>query len=179
MKFTAIDAIRNDQDEMIGVILEGGEKLMISDWEHQTLTSFKNVLFKVPQKGPFSKFIEKAISLKRTGEILQLPSYWRFGIKVEKTILTRSFKFIEDKHKEFLTRARMPFGHETVGDVEICLAENKKTGEKRLILNYLLSLNTENKKAEHSIKIGGKVSARTIREFEIPDTSEKIIINRI
>lgn len=178
-EFAVIDAIRNDQDEMIGVILEGGQKLMISEWEHQTLASFKNVLFKVPQKGPFSKFVDKAVSLKRTGEIIQLPSYWRFGIKVEKTILTRSFKFIEDKHKEFLTRARMPFGHETIGDVEICLAENKKTGEKRLILNYLLILENDSKKAEHFIKIGGKVSAKTIREFNIPGTSEKILINGI
>jgi hypothetical protein len=177
-EFAVIDAIRNERGEMIGVVLEGGKKLMISEWEHQTLASFKNVFFKVPQKGPFSKFIEKAISLKRTGEILQLQSYWRFGIVIEKSILTRSFKFVGDKHDEFLTRSRMPFGHETIGDIDICLAENKKTGEKRLIINYLLSLSTS-KKAKHLIKIGGKKTAKTIGEFEIPGTSEKILINQI
>jgi len=178
-EFSVIDAIRNENEEMIGVILKGGQKLMISEWEHQTLASFKNVLFKVPQKGPFSKLVEKATSLKRTGEIIQLPSYWRFGVKVEEVLVTRSFKFIGDKHNEFLTRARMPFGHETVGDIDICLAENKKTGEKRLILNYLLTLENVNKKAEHFVKIGGKQTAKTIQEFEIPGTSEKILINGI
>jgi len=178
-EFQVIEGIRNNKDELIGVIIEGGKKLMISEWEHQTLASFKNVIFRVPEKGPFSKLIKKPISLKRTGEVIQLPSYWRFGIKVGKNLLTRSFKFVEDKHNEFLTRTRMPFGHETIGDVDICLAENKKTGERRLILNYLLTLENDTKKAEHFIKIGGKLSAKTIQEFEIPGTSEKILINRI
>lgn len=178
-EFAVIDAIRNDQDEMIGVILEGGQKLMISDWEHQTLASFKNVIFRVPEKGPFSKLIKKPISLKRTGEVIQLPSYWRFGLKVEKTLVTRTFKFTGDKHNEFLTKSRMPFGHETIGDIEICLAYKKRTLETRIIINYLLNVDNSKKEVEHSIKIGGKVSAKTIQEFEIPGTSEKILINRI
>lgn len=178
-EFAAVDAIRNDQDEMIGVILEGGKTLMISEWEHKVLGSFRGVIFRIPQKGPFSKFIDKAISLKKDGTIIQLPSYWRFGIMIKKTLLTRSFKFVGDKHNDFLTRARMPFGHETVGDVDVCLAENQKTGEKRVIINYLLTPENSERKVEHFLKIGGKKTAKTIQEFEIPGTSEKILINRI
>ena len=178
MDLTVTGVIRNDQEEMVGVIFEDGKKLMISDWEHKLVATFDKVLFRVPQKGKFSKFIEKAITLKNNGKILQFPSYWRFGVKVGKVLVTRTFKFIGDKHDEFLTRNRMPFGEEVVGKINICLSENKKTREKRIIIDYLLSIENP-KKAEHCLKIGGKITEKTIQEFQIPGTDQKIIINKV
>ena len=178
MKIKVKNAVRKN-GKLAGVVLENGQRLMISHWEHQVLKKIKNIEIRVPKKGANSKFINLPIILRDNGQVIQMPSYWRMGTMLGKSLITRTYKFIGsgEKGNERQTKLRMPFGQNVKADLEICLATNKKSGEKRIILNFFLR-KEEGREADFEIKLGGKKSPETIEEIEVPLSGEKIYINR-
>lgn len=178
--FSVKEAIRDRDGELIGVVLVNNErKLMISQWDHEVLKKVNNVEVRIPKKGVTSKFINKPLSLRDNGQIIEIPSYWRMGTMLEKILITRTYRFVGlgEKRDERRTKLKMPFGSTVIADLEICLATNKKSGEKRIILNFFLR-KEEGREADFEIKLGGKRSSETIEEIEVPLSGEKIYINR-
>ena len=176
--FSVKEAIRDRDGELIGVVLVNNErKLMISQWDHEVLKKVNNVEVRIPKKGVTSKFINKPLSLRDNGQIIEIPSYWRMGTMLEKVLVTRTYRFVglgESGRKAY--QVKNAFRIIVVADIEICLATNKKW-RKRIILNFFLR-KEEGREADFEIKLGGKRSSETIEEIEVPLSGEKIYINR-
>jgi hypothetical protein len=167
--WTPVGPIRNSNEEMIGVKFENGESLMISHWDHKVIGTFDNVSIKLPKNNGknYLKKIALHASLNSKGELVEIPTYWRYGIKVAKKLVTRTFRGKD-----------LPFGEWVKARAEICRATNSKTGEEKIIVNFIVGKENE-KKNPVAIKFGGKERKETIFSVSIPGTEEKIVVNPI
>lgn len=168
--------IRKD-GEVIGAEFQNGQKLMISQWDHSTLAEFENVSFRTPVKeGKFLQFVKAPLHLRADGTICQIPSYWRYGVKIEGQIITRTFRFSCDEGGKKINE--IPFGADVVGRAKVCLSHNKKTGEKRIIVDYYI-YSDQKVVAKNEVKIGGKTKPSTIWSSQIPKTESNIVVNKV
>jgi hypothetical protein len=161
--------IRNGHEEMIGVEFTNGEKLMISHWNHKILETFDHVSIKLPENNGknYLKKIPLHTSLNSEGELVEIPTYYRYGIKVSGELVTRTFR-----------GENLPFGEWVKARAEICRAINSKSGEEKIIVNFIIGEENE-KKGPVAIKFGGKERKETIFSVPIPGTEEKIVVNPI
>jgi hypothetical protein len=166
-----------NMEEIVGLRSTVSDKdFFFTSWEYSLLEEIKGVKIKLPKKnGKFLELIKKPVIMERENNfaiVKEYPSYWRYGIFVDKVLVTRTFRFPEEGR----TRREFPFGKEVVCDVEIKIAENLKTGEKKIIVDYII-----NEEAEEilEIKIGGVRRDETIKSFRIPGTSKDILVNKL
>ncbi len=164
-----VEAVRNSNQEMIGVKFENGESLMVSHWDHVVLETFNHVSIKLPENNGknYLKKIPLHTSLNSEGELVDIPTYWRYGIKVAGILVTRTF-----------WGENLPWGEWTKARAEICRAINSKSGEEKIIVNFIVGEENE-EKIPVAIKFGGKERDNTIFSVPIPGTEEKIVVNPI
>ncbi|MDD3711114.1 MAG: hypothetical protein PHP37_00710 [Patescibacteria group bacterium] len=165
--------IHNEKGVMIGIEIEGGESVMISNWEHKVLAVFENVRFRTPREDDqYLKFVDTAVTLTRGGKILEIPGYWRRGVWIAKKLVTVTYRMAGQ-----MSAKSVPIGVDAVGKVEIRESSNSHTGEKRIIIDYYFYPSPV--QTFYEVKIGGKKRESTVFSKPIPGTEELIVVNKI
>ncbi|PKM91562.1 hypothetical protein CVU82_03125 [Candidatus Falkowbacteria bacterium HGW-Falkowbacteria-1] len=153
-KITPLDYIY-EGEEMVGVKTTEYGELRISYWEEKEIRSFDNVEFKIPSMfGKFMKFVPERVRLWKNGEFQKMLPHWMYGVfvkGVEKDVLVTRCYYHSDPSK---TSENLPFGQTVVGSLEMKFSTNTKTGEKKLILNFVYGGSRE--KAQKRVIIDGK-----------------------
>lgn len=164
-----------EKDSLVAINTAEYGEMKISYWEEKKLAYFDNVEFKVPSIfGKFMKFIPERVRLWKNGEIQKMLPYWMYGVFVKganrNILVTRCYYHLDSKK----TSESLPFGKKVVGFVEIKISTNSKTGEKKLIINFVYS--GEQKRALKKIVINGEPSKEKINfEAIIPGSGGKKI----
>jgi len=170
-------AIHDNHGVVVGVKTrdDGSEEtLMVSDWNHRILGTFKNVKFRTPQvNGKFLKFVEAGLTLLRSGEIIIIPSYWRYGVMIAGKLVTRTYRIAGQPNAKHEIR----FGEEVSGKIIVREAKNSRTKETKVIVDYYIYLTPT--KTTHEVKIGGKKRENTVFSASIPGTNEFVVVNKI
>lgn len=166
--------IHDNDGMMIGIETEDGrDQILISDWEHKVLAVFENVRFRTPQKNdPHLKFVDTTIILTRSGQILEIPGYWRMGVWIAKKMVTVTYRMAGQ-----ISTVALPLGVEAVGRVEIRKSSNYRKGEVRIIIDYYFYPSPTI--TSHEVKLGGKKRENTVFSTAIPGTEEFVIVNKI
>jgi hypothetical protein len=155
-------------EEFVGIETNVGT-LKVSHWKQKRITIFNGVEFKIPSaKCEYMKFVPERYRLDEDGTISQMPGYWNCGVFADGVLVTRCY-YHENNRK---TKTRIPLGVTTVGTVEVILSENKKSGEKRVIINHFYS---EKKQSPATMKatIAGEKPKKGVFEMQIPNSPNK------
>lgn len=179
MNVEAVKYVYGDNEELLAVVTQEFGELKISHWEEKIIGSFGGVEFKIPAKeGIFTKFIPKRFRLWKNGEIQEMPAYWRHGIFVkhkngsgDDVLVTRCY-YHANNEKTFLG---LPFGKKVLGTVEIRKATNTKTGEVKIILNFIYSEKVQEGERRRKIAIDSNSEKSPIFRVKIPNTGGKEI----
>ncbi|HNV12645.1 MAG TPA: hypothetical protein PK686_01920 [bacterium] len=177
MEAKILDYIYDENKELIGVNLDQIGELKISHWEEKVIGSFARVEFKIPAKdGVFTKFIPERLRLYKNGEIQSMLPYWRHGVFVKSTkgedvLVTRCYYHVDSKK----TENSLPFGKTVIGTVEIRKATNAKTGEEKIILNFIYSGETKKIEKKRKIVIDSGSDKEPIFKTKIPGSGGKMI----